>query len=80
MIEGQKLLEASEREKRKDIETALRNREEAQRRNLEMLKANEALQEYRRVQAERDRLAEEQIAGLLPFPAWAGQVRMSRLQ
>mmetsp|Transcript_10473 Transcript_10473/g.29777 ORF Transcript_10473/g.29777 Transcript_10473/m.29777 type:complete len:474 (-) Transcript_10473:192-1613(-) len=62
MLDGQRLLEAAEREKQKEIEAAIRAREEAQLRNLEMLKANDALKEYRRVQAERDRQAEEQIA------------------
>ena len=63
MADGQRLLEAAEKEKQKEIERAIRAREEAQQRNLDMLRANDALKEYRRVQAERDRQAEEQIAG-----------------
>lgn len=62
MVEGQMLLEAAGREKQKEIEAALKRREESQQRNLDMLRANDALLEYRRVQAERERLADEQVA------------------
>lgn len=60
--EGEILKAAAEREKQKDIEAALRARQQAQERNLEMVRANDALREYKAVQAERERMADEQIA------------------
>ena len=62
MVEGQMLLESAEREKKKEIEAALKRREESQQRNLDMMRANDALREYRRVQADQERLADEQVA------------------
>jgi len=62
MVEGQMLLEAAERAKKQEIEAALKRREESQQRNLDMMRANDALREYRRVQAEQERLADEQVA------------------
>eukprot|EP00873_Tetraselmis_striata_P023274 jgi/Tetstr1/443538/TSEL_031542.t1 len=63
MLEGEILKAAAEKEKQKDIEAALRARRQAQERNLEMVRANDALQEYKAVQADRERMADEQIAG-----------------
>lgn len=69
MLEGEILKAAAEKEKQKDIEAALRARRQAQERNLEMVRANDALQEYKAVQADRERMADEQIAGQLPAVA-----------
>eukprot|EP00951_Prasinocladus_malaysianus_P017424 scaffold137349_cov40-Prasinocladus_malaysianus.AAC.1 len=63
MVEGQMLLEAAEREKQKDIANQMKMRGEAQQRRLDTLRANDAIKEYRRVQEERERMADEQIAG-----------------